>query len=590
MSALRRWLFGSSVLAVLAFAPGCSSSADEGDEEEGALAEDSGKIIQTGQSDLLLYQGYNTLFDQGHNGCVTPAANLTPQVGDVGVDVKIALVRSRDELARSLGFDTDLSFKVPKAGADARAQVMNSFKKNSTSTTLLVRVGAYYFIDAGQSYSLSDEASALLQRDPRGFLQRCGDAAITKLQYRAEVIGLMKFDTNDQETTTKATGGAGVDVPAVGSIADAKAKVSGSVDKMKASSLSTMNLELYTQGFTPGGDMSVDNLQGDAAMAKLGELLKRMGASIDADRARDVEAVKAGKIPVLPAGAAAPPSTQVPPGADADKTAAPAQHNVIERAARLGAITFQAYAKTQSTSMAPVQKYLQDANKYLLEVGEVQSRLENTYSEEVNAFLSATDQETYNLASSAKATVPELEPFAQKYAGLLKPTSGSGTVAGKLKDAELDCVRMGISGDFSQCAKNDATAKLIAEGNKQLEDYNAEGRVVRMNILYGSAGALTVDNAKAACEKSGGRLPYDTEMDWLRPALAAKGGMAWVMSQKCEKSVGIFTGKEAPKCYNGWYMDWYDAILDATGLSQRAAPVFCVAKAGPRGALSRPGE
>jgi hypothetical protein len=79
-------------------------------------------------------------------------------------------------------------------------------------------------------------------------------------------------------------------------------------------------------------------------------------------------------------------------------------------------------------------------------------------------------------------------------------------------------------------------------------------------------------------------------MQWLRPALAAKGGFAWVLSQQCTNRIGIFTGAQQATCYDGWYMDWYDGLLDATGLSKRAAPVFCVAAVGPRGVLPRPGE
>jgi hypothetical protein len=82
----------------------------------------------------------------------------------------------------------------------------------------------------------------------------------------------------------------------------------------------------------------------------------------------------------------------------------------------------------------------------------------------------------------------------------------------------------------------------------------------------------------------------DTEMEWLKPALAAKGGFDWVQSQQCPKNIGIYTGQQQPQCYDGWYMDWYDSLLDATGLAKRAAPVFCVANAGPRSALTRPGE
>ena len=56
------------------------------------------------------------------------------------------------------------------------------------------------------------------------------------------------------------------------------------------------------------------------------------------------------------------------------------------------------------------------------------------------------------------------------------------------------------------------------------------------------------------------------------------------------RRIGIFSGAQEPKCYDGWYMDWYDSLLDATGLSKRAAPVFCVANSGPRAVLPRPGE
>ncbi len=576
MNALKRFLLGTCMLGLLVAGPGCSSAEGEEDEEEGELgAEDSGKVIPTSQTDLLLYQGYSMLFDQGHNSCVQPQASVTPQVGDVGVDVKINLVRSREELARSLGFDTELGFKLPKAGADARASLMNSFKRNSSTTTLLVRVGAYYFIDAGQTYSLTPTAAELLKNDPRGFLQRCGDAVVTKLQYRAEVLGLMKFDSNDQESTLRAAGDAKVDVPAAGSIADASAKVKATYERMSQSSRAAMNLELYTQGFSPGGDVSIDNLQGDQAMGRLQDLLKKMADTIAADRARDVEHIKQGNIPAQ--------------GTSDARQAG--ERAVVQRAARLGAITFHAYSKNISGSFAPVTKLTQDASAFLHAVGDVQSRLENTYQEEVNAFITARDQEAYNLSSGAKPTVAELEAPAQKWAGLLKPTEGAGTVAAQLKEAQLGCVRFMISGDGGgQCVKTPAIEKLLVDGNKQLEDYTREGRVVRMNILYGSEAVQTVDNAKAACTRTGGRLPLDTEMEWLKPALAAKGGFAWVQSQQCPKNIGIYTGKEQPQCYNGWYMDWYDGLLDATGLSKRAAPVFCVANAGPRSALGRPGE
>ena len=71
MKALRRWLIGTSVFAFLAVGTGCSSQAeDDSEETEGALGEDSGKIVQTSQTDLLLYQGYNSVFDKGRGGCV----------------------------------------------------------------------------------------------------------------------------------------------------------------------------------------------------------------------------------------------------------------------------------------------------------------------------------------------------------------------------------------------------------------------------------------------------------------------------------------------------------------------------------------
>jgi hypothetical protein len=140
-SAMALRLFGITLFTAFAFTlGGCASDESSDDSEDEIGAEDSGKVIATSQSDLLLYQGFNTAFDQGHSSCVT-SDDVTVQVGDVGVDVRITHVKSREDLARELGFETDLAFKLPKTGVDARAQVMNSFKRSASTTTLLVRVG-----------------------------------------------------------------------------------------------------------------------------------------------------------------------------------------------------------------------------------------------------------------------------------------------------------------------------------------------------------------------------------------------------------------------------------------------------------------
>ncbi|MFO0671297.1 MAG: hypothetical protein U0235_16985 [Polyangiaceae bacterium] len=574
MKALRRWLIGTSVFAFLAVGTGCSSQAeDDSEETEGALGEDSGKIVQTSQTDLLLYQGYNSVFDKGRGGCVSYGSSAI-RVGDVGFDVKIAWVRSREELSRQLGFDAEASFKLPVAGVDGRTEVMNSFKKSASSTSLLVRVGSYYAIDAGQSYQLTPEAKSLLQSDPRGFLQRCGDAVLTKLQYRAEVLGLLRFDTNDQERSTKAAASAGVDAPKVATVADAKAKVGGSVDRMKQSSKGQLSLQLFTSGFNPNSGLSVENLQGDGALNRLGELLGKMGESIANDRKAALDGVRAGSIPVQPAGTTAPAAAPPP----------------VENHAKLAAITYHMYGENDSMPVAPITQMTQDHASFLRDVGRVQGHLESAYYEEVNAFATASDQETYNLVSTPKATLAELGPIAQSWSNKLRPTDTANLVS-KLKDAELACVRFALTGDFSKCTMTDDLRKLIADGQKQLDDYAANGRVLRMNILYGSQSEVTVDAAKAACARTGGRLPTDQEMQWLRPAVAQKGGVAWVTSTQCPKSIGIWSGQGKPNCYNGWYMDWYDSILDTTGLSQRAAPVFCVGTSGPKSlVLAPPGE
>ena len=568
MKALRRLLIGSSILALFAASTACSGQAAGETEEDELGAEDSGKLVPTAQTDLLLFQGYDTVFDQGHGGagCVTYSPNVPVTVGDVGVDVKITWVKSREELARQLGFDAEASFKLPAAGVDGRTQVMNSFKRSSTTTNLLVRVGSYYSVQGGQSFKLTDPARQMLQSDPRGFLQMCGDAVVTSLQYRAEVIGLLRFDSNDQETSKKVAASAAVDAPSVRNVADAKAKVGATMDKVKSASGANMSIELVTQGFGPGGQINVENMQGEQALGRLGELFGKMAESIAADRAHAVEAVKAGRLPV------------------ADGVAA--ERGAIERSAKLGAITFHSYGKNESVPMDGVLAITQDTGKYLRELGKVEARLENTYYEEVNAFLEAkTDPETYNLDAAPKATTAELTPMAQAWAKKLKP-DGEGSITRELKDAQQECVRYALGGNFSKCKKTDAVTSSIAKGNKALDEYAAQARIVRMNILYGSTGEVVVDSATASCAKSKGRLPKVEEMPWLKPAVTAKNGLAWVSvpTASCKSGVAIYGRSATPDCYDGWHLDWWDSFRD------RSAPVLCVAATGPRSTLAPPGE
>lgn len=659
MGVFRRWLFASSALALIVGGYGCSSNLDNGSSDDGALTEDSGKVLPTSQTDLLLYQGYNTVFDQGAGGCVTYPTDSPVTVGDIGVDAQITFVNSREQLAQQLGFDAQASFKLPQAGVDGRAQVMNSFKRNSASTNLLIRVGTYFYVDGGQTYTLTDEARALLQSDPRGFLQRCGDAVVTRLQYRAEVLGLLRLETNDQEKSVKASTDASVTAPALGSLADANAKVGATIDRLKTATNANLTLELYSQGFSPGGQISFENLEGEQVLTRLSDLFAKMDASIAADRQSMVNAVAAGRVPAQPPGAVASAAVATPStgattpadvananlddgGAPADNTdngdpsapsdgdggaassgtpptntgdsgtpndtkgdgnavapdsplpgttptVGPGNRAAIQRNARLGALAFHGYGETESISMSGVTDITQKADTFLRQVGQVEGRLENTYYEEVDAFVTATDPETYNLITTPKATVAELAPIAQQWTGAIKPTVTT-TVTGQLRDAQLACVRYALGGDYTKCQMTEALSPLLTQGQKQLDDYAASGRIVRMGLVYGSAGALTVDTAKAACTKTGGRFPLDTEMPWLKPALAAKGGVSWVSSQKCAKGVGIYAGGDKLVCYDGLSVDWYDSVLSSLGISTRSAPVFCVNNSGPATVLSRPGE
>ncbi len=568
MKALRRLLIGSSILALFAMA-GCSGQSGEETEEDELGAEDSGKLVPTAQTDLLLFQGYDTVFDQGHGGagCVTYSPNVPITVGDVGVDVKITWVKSREELARQLGFDAEASFKLPAAGVDGRTQVMNSFKRSATQTNLLVRVGSYYSVQGGQSFKLTDNARQLLQNDPRAFLQRCGDAVVTSLQYRAEVIGLLRFDSNDTETAKKVATSAAVDAPSVRGVAEARAKVGATMDRVKSASGANMSIELVTQGFGPGGQINVENMQGEGALARLGELFAKMAESIATDRASAVEAVKAGRLPVAEGNAA--------------------ERGAITRAAKLGAITFHTYGKNETIPMDGILAITQDTGKFLRDIGKVEARLENTYYEEVNAFLTATDQETYNIDAAPKATVAELIPVAQAWARKLKP-DGEGSVTRDLKDAQKECVRYALGGNFSKCKRNEAVNGALEKGNKALAEYAADARVVRMNILYGSAGEVVVDNAVAACARSNGRLPKFEELPWLKPAIASKNGLAWVkvpVTASCKSGIALHGRNATPDCYDGWHIDWWDSFRD------RSAPVFCVSNnTGPRSTLAPPGE
>jgi hypothetical protein len=567
MKALGRLWMGS-MLAVFALASGCAGHAAGDEDEDGSElgAEDSGKLVPTAQTDLLLFQGYDTVFDQGHGGaaCVSYGANIPVTVGDVGVDVKVTWVSSREELAKQLGFDAESSFKVPAAGVDARSQVMNSFKRSSTTTNLLLRVGSYYSVQGGQTFKLTDSARQLLQTDPRGFLQMCGDAVVTSLQYRAEVIGLLRFDSNDQEASRKIAGQVALDAPALKSVADAKAKVDTTVETVKKSSSTNLSIDLVTQGFGPGGAINMEKVQGDEALGRLGDLFAKMAESVTKDRARAAEAVKAGRIPVANANG---------------------ERGAIERSAKLGAITFHSYGNNESIPMDGVLAITQDTSKFLRDIGQVEARLENTYYEEVSAFLNADDQETYNLDAAPKPTASELIPMAQSWAQKLKP-DGEGSITRELKDAQQECVRYALGGNFTKCKPTDAVTSAIAKGKKALEDYAAQARVVRMNILYGSEGEVVVDNALASCAKSGGRLPKVDELPWLAPAIGAKNGLAWISTpvNACKSGVAIFGRSATPDCYDGWHMDWWDSIRD------RSAPVFCVAKNGPRVTLAPPGQ
>lgn len=578
--ALRPWLLGSSIALVLAFGQGCSGSQEEESEgEESALSTVNAKSLPTSLKAARLLQGYNPLIDQlSRESCVTPslADRSAIEVGGVENTFQLTHANAKSDLAKEFNMDIGLNFRIPKVGGDATAQAVNTLKRSSTSSSMVVRVTKSYGVNTTRGFAIKQKD--LLVNKPLEFLRTCGAKVITGVRYEAQFVAVVTFDTKTQEqakqiqAAVKAQGSAKIPKVAVAQVgADLKSKVA----QATAAAESNVSVKLFTSGFNAAGKVAVNGAGletfqgGPELLSKVDQLLAALNDSVESAREKDFQSY------------------------DADV----AQGRLVNLA-RVELTDYESAGGTSIPNSAfnSLSQPLLEAEQFLRSFTDLDSQIDGV-RDELGSFLRAgTDQHRYNAITSPLASTMKVGALAQRWAPKFAE-EGPASVAPAVDGALNTCLAGVRAADFGACKGAPTSHPAYTAAVAQINEY-AKQRIARLSFTD-LPQRVSFPEAEKACQAKGARLPTPEEIRFLAPATAAAGGAAWVARAACPGSKGGLyllpqneaeaepVAKASFSCDGNWFTN---TVALAGSWFGTDAAAFCVSGSGPRVEPPAPGR
>ncbi len=545
---MKRLTLSVSMIACLA-AFGCDAPTDEfaGGGTAATDRHNPNSTQLTNDPGVKLLSGYNAFLDAASVArCVAPGSSPeTVAVGEIETEFYLKKVSSKEDLAKELNIELGASLKLPSASANVGLKLVNSLKRSSSSVNYVVRAVSRYTATSQGEPRLSDEGLKWTD-SPAAFLEKCGASFVSSVQYEAQVVGLLQFETHSENAVRDieaSLGGEGK-VAAVEAGASIKTKVGKLTEKNNAS----LSVSVFTSGLDSDKPITVGGVAEDT-FAKIDELRAQMATSVARDREADHK--------------------------DYFKS--------TKRSARSIRITQRSYALLPNTppGSAAVREAvltLQRSEEFFRPVATAQVRMERVHEEEIQEFLKdVKEQHRYNIVGKPELTTAALGPIAKAWAAKFRPEEG--TLVAPLRRALSACQTNAANGDYSACTSDKATDGDIAAAVSGVTEYLASGRIVRMNLTPAAGGAMRHGDANAACAKMGMRLPKYTELRAVAPAVGALGGEAgmwFAADNRCDTPFfANDRGQGAASC-------------DATLLGTTKRRALCVPNDGPEGVHPEP--
>lgn len=556
---------GLAVVALSVTACGSSESDDHASSPD-ELRADPSMTVSTTDASARLLAGYNAFLDHTTPmECVTQVAEQQPDVGDVRGTFYLRHVKTRQELAKELDVDVGVSLSAPAASGDVSTKLVKTFKQSSTTATFLVRAMRSYTVSNRSTIAMSDAAKLILvggengepggERGMQKFLQKCGGSYAKNVRYEAQVVALMTFETQTEESARKIGAALGAGSSQVVPLANARADIKTKAEEAARNEKAQLSLTVVASGFLTRGRAVGDVVE--HSFESIDVLREDMATSFDADVAAD----RAGYF---------------------------AHRGRNARPTFIGQSSYAELANAPAVDYTRLTSTLGRAEEFVRQLGPVQLRMETAYTDEVMRFLSDdSSQFRYNLVADPKIKTADLVPIAQKWAAKFGPdgTRQDGSLIEPLRMAIERCRGAAASGNYSACVTDQVIEGDKAAAEAALADYGRTGRIMKVSAWMPRLNTtLSYRNAEDECVAASMRLPKRSEMKTIAPAvtaLAGPQGEVWFASDnECAK----------PFYANGASQGAYgcaDTTLEGLPyVGDRM--VVCVNRGGPLGALPAP--
>lgn len=550
-------------LGVLALSIGLGACAHETQEEEAIstdeLRSDPSATVSTNDPAVKLLSGYNAFLDQAATTeCVTVAAAKPPSIASVQGSFYLRHVTSREDLAKELDVDVAASVKATQASVDASTKIVSTFKTSSRTVNFLVRAYRTYVASNNSDIELAPAAMEILGRGAMPeFLQKCGGSYAKSVRYDAQVIAMLQFEAQNEESAQKIAVALNGSTPeAAKPVANASVDLKTKAETTAAREGASLSVTVVASGFLTNG-RKVEGVV-EHSFEKIDELHQQLATSFDKDIASDR------------ADYANNNSRNVRPG-----MVMQASYSTLKNAP--AGADFNKNTQT-----------LASAENFVRQISPAYVRMQRAFDDEIQPFLRDTaNQWRYNLVTAPKRRTQDLVPIAQKWAQAFSPegTRSSGSLADPLKEAIEACTSAAANGDYTPCANNAGVTRDKGTAETQLADYAKNGRILPVTAWMPQVDKfVSYYNADDICTDAGMRLPKREEMALLGPAvmaLSGDAGQVWFAGDaKCSAPVyANGNGQGAELCKSGWaeWMPWVDDNQ-----------VICVAKSGAVQARSAP--
>lgn len=567
---------------------GCIGGRDEHGDEG---LEGNGQTFPTANANVALLGGFDRLFDRTASRCVEklPATETAPWTsGAFEPTFALDYVSSREQLAEELGVDLGLKVQHLVGSAELGLQLTRQFRRSTRSVSLLLKARQEYSVVNHADLALSDWALQLLKTDLDAFVNRCGTHFVHGIRYAGELVVLITFNANDEESLSGLTSSLGI---RAGSRMT-PFQVSGDL-KVRLSQFAkqegiSVTVQVAGRGFslsdgTHASDGLIQHIVGSELNAetwtRLDAVRQNLNRSVAMDACRD----------------AGEPECDGP-GYDANRfrAAQPTGVELGQYEALYGALG------EAEVPLSYVHAQRDRVEEYVRALAGLQEQMEKHFAYDLAPFLEAGAgaRAAYNVVPPGLPafTLQGLTDTANHWADELRPQAGAqvGRQIQALIDTELACWNAASRDVDHQCVPaglGAADTPAYRAFQEALLEYRSTARISPLRFRVGP-GSLTFDEAQAFCNEQRDadgarmRLPRRHETPLLAvlvgygdvnstdPTTAGRNRI-WVDGggEPCSPEQRTWTYFSVPET------DRHDG-LTCGGLTERL-PLVCVPQAGP---------